>query len=445
MVVMDEFPLESLLDGTGKIDAALYPNFAKLASGSTWYRNDATVAPYTEAAVPAILTGRLPKDPGLVPVAASYPENLFTLLGDKYRLNVHERITRLCPSSLCTQTRRDQARTSGGLRRLVRETLSLWADDASPERQPTQINLGKIADANQRAFATGRQFVASLQPATRPQLDYLHILLPHQGWHYIGTGQDYEQTGVAPGLVYYSWTSPWSALTGKQRHLLQLQAADTLLGQIVAKLKSFGEYDSSLVVVTADHGVAFDDGDSFRGVSAQNYPQIMWTPLFVKQPGQVAGKVDDRRVRSIDVLPTMADLLHTKIPWKIDGKSVLGQPTPDGPRQIFEWDLNVLQPPPGSKYIRVDGPAGFAEAIKGQATDATGDPRLRLYRIGPRGALIGLQAEPLITAGARGVSGTLENREPVPPGPGGGAAYPVALRPGRDPRPARWAGTWRSW
>ena len=278
-----------------------------------------------------------------------------------------------------------------------------------PERQPAQLNLGKIADSNQRAFATGRQFVASLHPATRPQLDYLHILMPHQGWHYIGTGQDYQQTGVAPGLVYYNWNSQWAALAGKQRHLLQLQAADTLLGQIVAKLKSFGEYDSSLVVLTADHGVAFDSDDSFRGVSSKNYPQIMWTPLFVKMPGQSAGAVDDRYVRSIDVLPTIADALDTKIPWKTDGHSILGPPPKPGPRKIFEWDLNVLKPPAGSKYITLDGPAGFAQALQGRASAATGDPRLRLYRLGPYGDLVGLPAAPLAASGP-GPAGTIERR-----------------------------------
>ena len=101
MVVFDEFATESLLDGNGRIDADLYPNFAALAGGSTWYRNDTTVAPYTQAAVPAILTGDFPNDPNVIEVAATKPENIFTLLGKTYKMNVHESVTRLCPASLC--------------------------------------------------------------------------------------------------------------------------------------------------------------------------------------------------------------------------------------------------------------------------------------------------------------------------------------------------------
>ena len=47
-VVFDELPTESLLDGSGRVDAALFPNFARLAATSTWYRNASTVAPYTQ-------------------------------------------------------------------------------------------------------------------------------------------------------------------------------------------------------------------------------------------------------------------------------------------------------------------------------------------------------------------------------------------------------------
>src|SRR4029078_12793539 len=56
MIVLDEFPEASLLDGHGRVDAELFPNFAKLSDDSTWYRNETTVAEYTVRAVPAILT-----------------------------------------------------------------------------------------------------------------------------------------------------------------------------------------------------------------------------------------------------------------------------------------------------------------------------------------------------------------------------------------------------
>ena len=52
MVVFDEFPLTSLLDRDGKIDAVRYPNFATLAGRSTWYSHATTVFDSTTHAVP---------------------------------------------------------------------------------------------------------------------------------------------------------------------------------------------------------------------------------------------------------------------------------------------------------------------------------------------------------------------------------------------------------
>ncbi len=39
LVVMDEFPSDSLLDRRRRVDPVRYPNFAALAADSTWFRN----------------------------------------------------------------------------------------------------------------------------------------------------------------------------------------------------------------------------------------------------------------------------------------------------------------------------------------------------------------------------------------------------------------------
>ena len=104
IAIFDQLPLISLLDADGRIDPALYPHFAALASESTWFRNASAVAEYTSFALPAILTGTYP-ELGRLPVAADYPENLFTLLGGRYRLHVQEPLTELCPAALCPPRR----------------------------------------------------------------------------------------------------------------------------------------------------------------------------------------------------------------------------------------------------------------------------------------------------------------------------------------------------
>ncbi len=102
VVVFDELTTVSLLNARGRIDAGRFPNFARLARDATFYRQATTVHGWTEHAVPAILTGRIPRDDEL-PIYADHRQNLFTLLGRTYRIRAHESITSLCPKGLCVR------------------------------------------------------------------------------------------------------------------------------------------------------------------------------------------------------------------------------------------------------------------------------------------------------------------------------------------------------
>ena len=102
MVVLDELPTVSLLRSDGELDAVRYPNFARLAEDATWFRNATTVHEWTTGAVPPMLTGQRPDG---LPLFIDHPNNLFTLLGGAYDLNVHESQTHLCPPSLCDPDR----------------------------------------------------------------------------------------------------------------------------------------------------------------------------------------------------------------------------------------------------------------------------------------------------------------------------------------------------
>ena len=176
---------------------------------------------------------------------------------------------------------------------------------------------------------------------------------------------------------------------GRQRHLLQVQTADWVVGEVVQKLKRIGAYDDAMIVVTADHGVSFLPGAPSRGASEVNYPEVMWTPLIVKFPGEAVGKVDDRPAHSTDILPTIADELGVDVPWKMDGRSLLGTPREDGSRRLSDWALNFVRPTGDKDYIEFDGPAGFARLLKTSASRATGDPALRIYRVGTYATLVG--------------------------------------------------------
>lgn len=99
LLVLDELPMATLLDPSGEIDRARFPNFARLADSADLFTNATTVGFTTERAVPAILTGSYAS--ALAPVYSRYPENLYTLLGDIYDATEADPLVDLCPASIC--------------------------------------------------------------------------------------------------------------------------------------------------------------------------------------------------------------------------------------------------------------------------------------------------------------------------------------------------------
>ena len=108
-----------------------------------------------------------------------------------------------------------------------------------------------------------------------------------------------------------------------------------MLGRLVARLKEAGLYDRCLLVIAADHGVTFRPGHHTRDVGMDSAPDVMWIPLFIKAPQQSQGVATDRNVESIDVLPTMVDLLEIRRPWRMDGISAADPQQPARPDKTF--------------------------------------------------------------------------------------------------------------
>ncbi|GIJ25015.1 hypothetical protein Vqi01_01770 [Micromonospora qiuiae] len=370
MLVLDELPLVSLLDPQGGIDAERFPHFAELAAASTWYRNATGVSGWTPYALPAMLTGRYPAQP-VAPHFSHHPDNLFTALGGLYDIRAEESITRLCPPSRCEQP----VTPEQGLGVLVRETGKLlrqvtspWDSRIDPEqsyRERTAEEAG-IDDAepvpidpkfrwdsltvNQPARFTS--FLRGLAPTSRPTLHFLHLLMPHPPWAYLPSGARYEAPEDFPNEG-----DGWVDLA-RQRHLAQLGYTDRLIGETLRTLRESGLWDQALVVVTADHGVSFTKGFQGRGLDAIRAApqQVAWVPMFVKTPGQRAGRVDDRNWQHVDLLPTIADEAAVRLPWPVDGRSARQAPRTD-PGKLFYDRPGEPIPLPGAVPAALPPPA----------------------------------------------------------------------------------------
>src|SRR5207247_355902 len=127
------------------------------------------------------------------------------------------------------------------------------------------------------------EWLAGISAADQqPTLYYLHALLPHEPYVYLRSGQQLIDDSFMPGLKPGgAWAEdPWPVTQVYQRHLLQVQYVDRLVGQLVARLKQEGLWDRALVIVTADHGVSFRPGELFKEIDDDTLPDIMSLPLL---------------------------------------------------------------------------------------------------------------------------------------------------------------------
>ncbi|MGB5549199.1 MAG: sulfatase-like hydrolase/transferase [Thermoanaerobaculia bacterium] len=338
ILVFDELPVTSLMTPERRIDAELFPNFAALAGHATWFRRASAAYRTTTGAVSAMVTGLYPQPSGQHPDSALV-DNLFAWLAGGAHLQVHEEITRLAPPSPPGQ---DHPAAGAHWPTLVQDLGVVYLHVLAPA--PWRRHLPPI-DTNWRGFvqpkrsrAQGRQgsqrvrdfrsFVAAIDAREGPQLIFYHTLLPHQPWELLSTTQRYNDPRLITGWVIGQsrWgNNPLDSVTAYQRQLMQTQACDRLLGELVDRLVQLGIYDQSFLVVVADHGVSFQP-DSIRRPTDPDLlaRDVLPVPMLVKRPGQKEGVIDDRRAQAIDLVPTIADYLGLTVPWQQEGLSLFG-------------------------------------------------------------------------------------------------------------------------
>jgi hypothetical protein len=367
-VIWDEFPVEAIVNGEGEIDRQLFPNLARLAAGGAWYRNATTVASQTSIAVPSLLTGRFPEG-GLLPVASDHPENLFTLLASRYDLEVFEQVTALCPSELCDDPTVDGPGAAdeqpeptepspGGLRELLADartsyrTMISLDDDAQGPRQFVEYTTEVSAPApggDAVDVARGDEAVPGLPPVLEieafdqllrsierdedPALHFLHLQLPHGPYRFLPSGRAYQDIDADGGLLTPTEArsdEQYEADLSRQRLILQVGYVDRLVGRLLDRLDATGMTDETIVVMSSDHGIGLEPGYEQRPVFGTEpvpeelFADLLYVPLIIAGPGIEPGTVSDENVMTVDVVPTVADLLGVELPWEVDGVALTG-------------------------------------------------------------------------------------------------------------------------
>jgi hypothetical protein len=419
VVLLDELPSNTLVDENDELDTVRFPGFAELAKNATWFKNAFTIYDSTERAQPAIMDGNLPARDKL-PISADHPNSMFSLFAKTHRLNVSEEATSVCSRDLCKDTRPDEP--YGDRISSMSEDLGLvWLHVVSPPGIEADLNsvsenwgdFGGDAGAGsgtsssdqnrghaRENLAGGRKarfedWIADIKPGQRPSLNFKHTLLPHVPWQFIPDGRRYRRqpNDAVPGMSNQSYNSQDQLDVLLQRHFLQTGFADLMLQELWRHLKREGMWDDSLIVVAADHGMAFVKGRrDRRRLDAQNYGEIAPIPLFVKAPGQKKGEENDAYVETIDILPTILDLLNVNPKVEMDGHSAFSDVV-QRRRDLRILERNTFKPLELS-VAQFEARKALVREHNHRLFGTGSDGPDRIYRIGPHQELIGKPAPP---------------------------------------------------
>jgi hypothetical protein len=268
-----------------------------------------------------------------------------------------------------------------------------------------------------------RRFLDSIEEDEEPTLHFLHVQLPHSPYRFLPDGRAYAEGGIdedeLAAILEDRPTEPYPTDFDRQRLLLQVGYVDRLVGQLMNRLRQTGLYRDTTVVLTSDHGKGFVPGESHRAFEGDEldrslYPDLLYVPLIVKGPGVRPATVSDDNVETIDVLPTVSDLLGIELPWSVDGRSLLG-PARTSSEKRFNKAVtgeatsavfgSAAELAPTTTF---DGDDVFSENLE-RHVDALliGDnPEHRLYALTPDSDLVGQEVGDIVVTG-RPAEGTV--------------------------------------
>ena len=171
--------------------------------------------------------------------------------------------------------------------------------DNFPEHPEGKSRYGRVERRGMEVVQHAEQWLNSNHDG--PHFVWVHLFDPHDPYEPPPPYSDTYKDRLYDGEIAY---------------------ADSAFANFIAYLKKQGWYDGALIIVTGDHGEGLGQHhENTHGIFL--YDSTTHIPMIVKFPAeQQAGKTVQAQVRTIDILPTVLDVLGIAPPEKLDGASL---------------------------------------------------------------------------------------------------------------------------
>src|SRR4051794_19338839 len=316
------------------------PTLDALAADGARFTHAFTPSPITNTSHTTILTGLLPSSHGVtdfaIPLAAEHATWAELLKAKGYHTAAFIGAVILDSNSLAP-----------GLNR------GFDFYDNFPEHAQTKERWGRVERRGMDVAQHAEKWLTA--HPSGPHFVWVHLYDPHDPYEPPTPFSDKYKDRLYDGEIAY---------------------ADSVLGNFVSYLKKQGWYDKALIVLTGDHGEGLGEHqEETHGIFL--YDSTTHVPLIVKMPAKrAAAKVVDAQVRTLDILPTVLDVLRVAPPDGLDGqslKSYISGTESANRTAIGETDYPLRFGWSPLRSVRADG-FKFIKAPKPEFYDLKADP-----------------------------------------------------------------------
>ncbi len=138
----------------------------------------------------------------------------------------------------------------------------------------------------------------------------INIMEVHQGWLLIRP--EYKKTFPESNFSWY---------------LDAIRQVSSDINRFIIELRSMPGWRNTLFIITSDHGQGLNDHPDVSESDGHGnllYESQLLVPLILYHPGgNLKGRIIERPVRLIDLMPTVLDYLGIQLPKGIQGRSLL--------------------------------------------------------------------------------------------------------------------------
>lgn len=285
----------------------LTPNLDALAASSHRFVNQFVTAPICQPSRSALMTGRVPHRNGALgfdPVNPEVPTLVTVLRGHGYYAAGINKLSHMQPASCFPWDRKFDG--SGKSPELIGRHVGEAIAAAKAAQKPFFINCN-ITDPHRPFY--GADLNAKQQKKAASKEDDGDDATGKEG---VVVALKPAEVGV-PGFL--------EDLPKVRREVAQyyssIKRLDLSLAQALKSLDDSGEAERTVVVFMSDHGM------SFPFSKATVYFNGTWSPVTLRWPGMGEPQKRTEMVSSVDLMPTLLEVLNVPAPAGMDGRSWL--------------------------------------------------------------------------------------------------------------------------